>query len=198
MVTLASDIVFVSIIRAFFISVFLLVLLLILRKVLRGKTILSRSLNFKTWYMLVIIGISFSVITLMQLALYSISAKMEISNVIAEIGSSTIIKVNNSFRDEKSYKNLSENSDITNNVMIDSLVFLLNKTKYYRATLPGAIATKDFVELRLFKDRVETERLVIIGGYILEVGQVPRQHRYICVDRELLSKVRFALKLNGN
>jgi len=170
--------------------------LLALRRFCSSKGILLSFASLKTLKLILMVGVCAVLSFILLVCTVTMSARREIWSVFGSVQRCSSIKLVNSVMTLKG--NICEESVITQREVIESLFALLNETSFNRMTSAGAIATKDYIEIEVYNNGERIVSFRVIGGYVLEVGEIPMPHRYKSSERDLLANVRKVIGVRGS
>lgn len=193
---LEVNIVFELAVMIIFASFLIFIFLLFLRHFCYSRQILLGFANLKIYRIIIALSICSVVLFILIINILNISARREISLMIENLEDCTDLKIVNSLMTLKG--DVVEESIINDRRIIERLVSVMNKGDFTRMKSGGLIATKEYIDIYVFKNKRKIVKFRIIGGYVLEIGEEPEMHRYRSSGKELLWEARTSLGVTIN
>jgi hypothetical protein len=126
---------------------------------------------------------------------FHVLSNSEIASILEHLKNCEALGVDNSLM--RVGGDVRENCIIHDREKIQKLGNVLGNIEYKRIRALGVAATKELIDIHIVsKNPKQLDSLRVIGRY-LEIGKVPKFHRYRSSDEDLIDNVRNALGVSN-
>ena len=134
----------------------------------------------------------------LSLSLIKLWATRTVSSITDKLKTCTGLEVHNSFYDRASEQEVYKKIAINDPNVFERLTSVMTNAKYKLLLLPGAISTKDFVMVILYRDSTQIGCFQVIAGDMLCLCANRNNLVFESEDEALSFRIRDVLSLDGS
>jgi len=199
MISLSPSVIFRIALLAVLIWFSSFVLFLILRAILLKTQTLFKKSTLKIRHFVLISSIISFLLFIIMSGYIKVSTKNNIASLVKKLKDCNSLRVSNRFLDRQIGKFTTETLEIESREIINRLADVIEGTQYQVEWYQGFVESAVWVDICLYKNNTQTDKLRVISAELLQTGRMPEAYKYYkSRDVILIDRVRDAIGAQGD